>query len=105
MSHRAQIIRGASRSTYIRTVPTDGGLKAWHLRDFVKALDAAGIPDDARLECHKDTGTMHFSSVSVRHTEDIEGWPGRPEPVPDVDPDSELGKHLGVAPSTPKEPA
>lgn len=85
----AEITRGASRDTYIRSGPCNGAMTVWRLRDFVKTLDDAGIPDDIKIEGHRsDAG--HLNSLSVRWSEKIDGWPGATDPT---------------APSTPEEPA
>lgn len=89
MSHHSTVKRSANRTTYLHTPAVDGGLKVWHLRDFVKALDEAGIPDNAKLTAHHNDSTRHFSGISVHHTEDIEGWAD--EPAPDTAPAAPSG--------------
>ncbi|MGI5144809.1 hypothetical protein ACQEVC_45580 [Plantactinospora sp. CA-294935] len=73
----AKVTRSASRSIYIRSVsPYQGGMSVWALRDFVRALDAEEIPDDAKVECHRDHNTLHLTNLSVRVvTEDTAGTP------------------------------
>lgn len=112
----SKIKRSANRTVYIHTPLVNGGLKAWHLRDFVKALDEAGVPDDAKLTAHRDSGTMHFNGISVHHTEDIEGWPEADvEAAPSTTCRSDCDEIPGycasksgclgpAAPSTPEEP-
>jgi hypothetical protein len=75
----AKVAREASRSTYIRSsLPSNGGMTVWALRDLVAALDEAGIPDRVRIMCEHSTETRHLVALSVRHTETLEGWPADP---------------------------
>lgn len=70
----AKTERGASRTVYVLSEPSNR-LTAWDVRDFVKALDAAGVPDNAQIEDHHDHSTRHLQRLSVRFTEKIDGWP------------------------------
>ncbi len=54
-----------SRSIYIASTPTNR-MSVWALRDFVRALDDAGVPDDEKVEDHHNYDTKHLSSLSVR---------------------------------------
>ena len=76
----AKVKRSANRTTYVSTTPVvSGGLTAWHVRDFVRSLDDAGVPDNARLTAHHSDSTRHFEGISVHHTEEIDGWPAGPD--------------------------
>ena len=48
--------------------PYQGGMTAWALRDFVKALDEQGIPEDTRIVCDYDQTTRHLIGLRVSHT-------------------------------------
>ena len=78
----AKVTKSASRSVYIASEhPVQGSMTAWALRDFVRALDAEGIPDNATLSAERDHNTMHFIGVNVRHTVDIAPAPITDQPV------------------------
>lgn len=64
----ADVTRSAGRSTYIRTRPADR-LTAWHVREFVRALDEHGIPDKAEVTASKSSDTLHTTGLSVRHSQ------------------------------------
>lgn len=66
--------RKASRSTFVWSPAANGAMTVWHLRDFVRALDAAGVPDNVKLEGHR-TDAGHLNRLSARWTEEIDGWP------------------------------
>lgn len=52
------------------TVTTSGGvLTAGHVRQFVKHLDEAGIPDDALVEDQHANDTRRLQGLSVRVTD------------------------------------
>ncbi len=70
----AKTERGASRTTYIRSAASCR-LTVAEVRDFVKALDEAGVPDkvDVDAEHHRDTRAL--AGLYVRFTEKIDGWP------------------------------
>lgn len=55
-------------SIYIASQPLNGAMTVWALRDFVRALDAEGIPDNANVQDHHNHDTKHFNGLSVRHT-------------------------------------
>ncbi|MEV7267082.1 hypothetical protein AB0N38_26320 [Micromonospora aurantiaca] len=67
----AKISKSASRSVYIASNPIRG-MTVWALRDFVRALDAEGIPDNAKLTCDHDHNTRHLTGLSVRVTTEID---------------------------------
>ncbi|WP_346536968.1 hypothetical protein [Micromonospora sp. DPT] len=78
----AKVTTSASRTIYIRSeYPVQGSMTAWALRDFVRALDEHGIPDNATLTAERDHNTMHFVAVSVRVSE-----PVKPEPTEPIRP-------------------
>lgn len=64
-------------SIYLASQPLDGAMTVWALRDFVRALDAEGIPNDAKLEAHHNHDTKHFNGLSVRHTVVVEPGEGQ----------------------------
>lgn len=69
----AKVTKSASRSIYIASEPPyQGSMTAWALRDFVRALDEHQVPDNAKLDCHRDHGTLRFTGVSVRVTTAID---------------------------------
>lgn len=68
----AKVTTSASRTVYIRSEsPYQGSMSVWALRDFLKAVDELGVPDNAALTCHKAHDTQHFIGISVRVTTDI----------------------------------
>ena len=69
----AKVSKSVSRSIYIRSeYPHQGSMTAWALRDFVKALDENGVPDDATLSAERNHSTLHFIAISVRVTTEID---------------------------------
>jgi hypothetical protein len=74
----AEIIRSAGRSTYIRTSPCNT-LTTWEVREFVRALNEAAIPDGEPVICGHDDSTSKLQSLSVRYDESIDGWPNEKE--------------------------
>jgi hypothetical protein len=57
--------------TYVRTPGViSGGLTVWHVREWVKALDTAEIPDSALVNPHMATDTMHLIELSA-YREDV----------------------------------
>lgn len=66
----ADVTRSAGRSTYVRTRPADR-LTAWHVREFVRALDEHGIPDSAPVTA-STSDTLHTNGLSVRHSQQTE---------------------------------
>lgn len=70
------VSRSASRSTYIAS-PVADRLTLWHLRQFVQAADAEGVPDDTRVQISSTT-ERGPNGVSVRVDEKINGWPATP---------------------------
>jgi hypothetical protein len=76
----AKVSKSASRSVYIASPPpVQGSMTVWALRDFLAAVDAEGIPDNATLECQRDHNTFHFTGVSVRYTVPISPDPTTPD--------------------------
>ncbi len=47
---------------------TSAYMDAWNLREFVRALDEAGIPDQTRIDAHHSNDTRVFTGLSARHT-------------------------------------
>jgi hypothetical protein len=64
-----------SYSIYVSSQPLNGTMTVWALRDFVRALDEAGIPDNAELVAQHNHDTRHFNGLSVRHTVVVEPAP------------------------------
>ncbi len=65
----ATVTKSASRSIYIASEPPyQGSMTVWALRDFVRALDEHGIPDNATLTATHATDTQHFTGIYVRVT-------------------------------------
>ena len=60
---------------YVASTPGNGAMSVWQLRDFLRAIDAAGIPDDAKLSDHHNHATTGFVGLSVRHTFVVEPAP------------------------------
>lgn len=62
-----------SDSTYRIFVasPSADRMTVWHLRDFVRALDAAGIPDDVRV-VHNSSPERGLSGLHVHHDVTVE---------------------------------
>lgn len=60
-----------SETTYTVSVsstpPFSGSITVWHLRDFLAAIDAAGIPDEATLVADHSHDTRHFVGLRVSH--------------------------------------
>lgn len=64
--------RPFSRRTYVRTPGVvSGSITAWHVRQFVKALDAAEIPDSAIIQERKAHDTAALIELSA-HREDVQ---------------------------------
>lgn len=83
----AKVTRSATRSTYIRSeYPYQGSMTVWALRDFVRALDAEGIPDDATLSAEKHHNTLHFIGLNVRVTTEINESDKAPVDDPPTEP-------------------
>jgi hypothetical protein len=60
-------------SIHIRSeYPVQGSMTVWALRDFVRALDEAGIPDNAPLTAEHNHDTRHLSALWLRHTVTVE---------------------------------
>lgn len=68
----AKVSKSASRSIYIRSDYSQGSMTVWALRDFVKALDEHGVPDNTTLSAERDHNTLHFIAISVRVTTEID---------------------------------
>lgn len=69
----AKVTRSATRNTYIRSeYPHQGSMTVWALRDFVRTLDAEGIPDDATLSAERNHSTLHFIGLNVRVTTEVD---------------------------------
>ena len=67
-------------TTYVRTPPViSGGLTAWHLRQFVLALDAAEIPDSALINERKAYDTLHLIELSTRIERTLPAPHGQPD--------------------------
>lgn len=50
---------------YVASAPADR-MSVWHVRDFLAALDEAGVPDGLTVEFSRsDAG--HLTGLSVRH--------------------------------------
>ena len=64
----AKTTRSAGRSIYIVSQPSDR-MTAWHVRDFVRALDEHSIPDNAMVTAEKNISTLHTTGLSVTHRE------------------------------------
>ena len=62
----ANVKRTAGKSIYIQSQPSDR-MCAWHVRDFVRALDEYSIPDDAEVIAHKNISTLHTTGLSSQH--------------------------------------
>ena len=81
--YRAKVTKSdTTYSVYVAsTPPFSGGMEVWHLRDFLRAVDASGIPDDAKVSAASSHDTGHFIGVSVRHTFVVEqADPEPPDP-------------------------
>lgn len=67
--HYAKITKSSpSYSVVVQsTPPMSGHMTAWELRDFVKALDAAVIPDDARILHDLNQDTRALAYLRVHH--------------------------------------
>lgn len=65
------IKRGAFVSrTRVRTPGVmAGGITAWHVRQFTKALDAASILDTAQIDMRRAADTMHLIELSTYQDE------------------------------------
>lgn len=50
------------------THPYTGGMTIWALRDFLRAVDLAAIPDTAELIADRNDSTCAFIGLRVRHT-------------------------------------
>lgn len=69
----AKVTRSAGLSIYISSEPpTRGTMTVWALRDFLRAVDEAGIPDTATLSAERNHNTMAFTAVSVRHSVEVD---------------------------------
>lgn len=58
-------------SIYVRSAPGMGAMTVWALLDFARALQAAGIPDNATITDHHDD-VRNLTALSVRHTVVVE---------------------------------
>lgn len=67
----AKITRSAGLSIYISSEP-QRAMTVWALRDFLRAVDEAGIPDNATLSAERNHNTMAFTAVSVRHSVEVD---------------------------------
>lgn len=67
---RAKITRSeTSYSVHVASaVPWTGGMTVEELRDFLRAVDRAGIPDTAQLSPETNHQTRAFVGLWVRHT-------------------------------------
>ena len=45
--------------------PYAGSITAGIVRDFVKAMDEACIPDEASVSVHRENSTLHTTALSV----------------------------------------
>ena len=54
------------------TPPISGSMTVWNLRDFLRAIDAAEIPDTATLVAEHNYDTKHFTGLRVQYTFKIE---------------------------------
>lgn len=70
--------REATRTTYISSPPTER-LTVWHLRQFVEAADAAGVPDNTKVS-GSSSPERGLNGVSLRVDEIINGWPDEVTP-------------------------
>lgn len=70
----AKTERGASRTTYVRSATVER-MTAWDVRDFVKALDEAAVPDKTEVDAEHHHTTRQLTRLYVRFSEDIDGWP------------------------------
>lgn len=59
-----------ARHTWVRSAIADR-MSAWHVRDFVKAMDEAGVPDGALVEASR-SNTGHLTALTVSHPEAID---------------------------------
>ncbi len=71
------------RHTTVRSATSDR-LTAWNVRDFVKAMDAAGVPDRASIDVHRSQ-VGHATSLAVRFSETLDE-PEHEEPEPEETP-------------------
>jgi murein tripeptide amidase MpaA len=55
--------------------PSQGSMTVGALRDFVRALDAAEIPDSATLTAEHNHSTSHFTALRVQHTVVVKSEP------------------------------
>lgn len=62
----AKVTRAASRSVYVASSPADR-MTVWHLRDFLRGLEEAGVPESAAVE-YRRSDAGHLTGLSVRHT-------------------------------------
>lgn len=65
----AEIKRSTSASLFIRSIPSDR-MTVCALRDFVKALDAEGVPDRTLLQSTRST-VQHLTNLYVRIDVDV----------------------------------
>ncbi|MCI0583397.1 MAG: hypothetical protein L0227_11030 [Chloroflexi bacterium] len=73
MSERLIDERPYSRRVYVRTPGViSGGLTVWHIREFAKALDQAGIPDSAMIDSRKANDTLHLVELSAHRDDHLE---------------------------------
>jgi hypothetical protein len=49
------------------TPPSTRGMTVWHLRDFLRAIDAAGVPDTAEIDPEKSS-VGFLTYLRTRHT-------------------------------------
>jgi hypothetical protein len=67
ITNRGEFVRG----TTIRT--SADRMTAYDVREFVKAMDEAGIPNETYVTDHHALDTRHFQGLSVRIEETLEG--------------------------------
>ncbi len=64
ITNRGDWVRGTTIST------SADRMTAWHVREFVKAMDREGIPDRAMISDRHANDTRHFTGLFVR-VEDV----------------------------------
>lgn len=60
ITNRGEFVRGTTVST------SADRLLAYHVREFVKAMDEAGIPDEAQVSDRHSFETRHLTGLHVR---------------------------------------
>ena len=63
----SKIRKSASETTHVSSPPADQ-LTAWHVRDFVRGLDRAGIPDTAEISSRTNNSTMRTVGLETIHS-------------------------------------